>query len=299
MPASSVAKSVVTPTFSDRFVEVFDSFMSCEFSYITKNGPVTFPVVSFYERSGENFLITSSIAYSSKLRSIAKNPKVSILFSNPAWSGLENPPAVLVQGDARVEDNQDLTAWRAVMQNQPKSRKTEILTKKLSTLDARMKFWPVKTLFEYYVLRVVIAVEPRSFRSWDGNSRPQQSKVRKKGGGSSWVVTLVGGDGYPFSFPVSIEDLIDDGNSVRIRSTPEVDFIGERPCYALFHSHDSTYDHAKQKVIRGVVSRTDSGYVLVPVQSYERNLGWVHTILADNRRASRFLSSYHSRPSKS
>ena len=49
-------------------------------------------------------MITASISLSQKVFNVRRNPRVSLLFSNPTASGLENPPAVLVQADAEARD---------------------------------------------------------------------------------------------------------------------------------------------------------------------------------------------------
>jgi hypothetical protein len=38
-----------------------------------------------------------------------RNPRVSLLFSNPIASGLASPPAVLIQGNAQVSE--DVRTW--------------------------------------------------------------------------------------------------------------------------------------------------------------------------------------------
>jgi hypothetical protein len=63
------------------------------------------------------FLLFTSIGMPQKAFNIRRDPKVSLLFSNPTGSGVANPGAVLIQGDATAEDRivTDMTAdpsWR-------------------------------------------------------------------------------------------------------------------------------------------------------------------------------------------
>jgi hypothetical protein len=55
--------------------------------------------------------VTTGLGYPKKADDAARNPKVALLFSDPTGSGLEAPPAVLVQGTAAVDDR-DLEANR-------------------------------------------------------------------------------------------------------------------------------------------------------------------------------------------
>ena len=52
----------------------------------------------------KRFTITTSIVLAQKAFNVRRNPRVSLLFSDPTVSGLDNPPAVLVQGDAEPTD---------------------------------------------------------------------------------------------------------------------------------------------------------------------------------------------------
>ena len=49
-------------------------------------------------------MLTTSIGLPQKAFNIRRNPKVSLLFSEPTGSGIAEPGAVLIQGDATAED---------------------------------------------------------------------------------------------------------------------------------------------------------------------------------------------------
>jgi hypothetical protein len=84
---------------------VFQEFYTCELSTYSKNGcPTTWPTLPSYLAARGQFIILTSVGLPQKVYNIRRNPRVSILFSNPTGSGLARPPAVLVQGDARVAD---------------------------------------------------------------------------------------------------------------------------------------------------------------------------------------------------
>ena len=73
----------------------------------------------------KRFTITTSIALAQKAFNVRRNPRVSLLFSDPTVSGLTNPPAVLVQGDAVSPDEVETSLLgfedelRQVLRRQP------------------------------------------------------------------------------------------------------------------------------------------------------------------------------------
>lgn len=84
---------------------VFREFRTCELSTIARDGtPITWPTDVLFQRNMERFLITTSIGLPQKALNIRRNPRVSLLFSDPTGSGVADPPAVLVQGDAKAPD---------------------------------------------------------------------------------------------------------------------------------------------------------------------------------------------------
>jgi hypothetical protein len=85
--------------------DVFEEFRTCEMSTLARDGtPITWPTLPFWYSAEKRFTITTSIGLAQKAFNVRRNPRVSLLFSNPTASGLENPPAVLVQGDAEAPD---------------------------------------------------------------------------------------------------------------------------------------------------------------------------------------------------
>src|SRR5687768_10054093 len=84
---------------------VFLEFRTCEMSTLARDGaPITWPTLPFWYPDEGRFLITTSIGLPHKAFNVRRNPRVSLLFSEPTASDLQNPPAVLVQGDAVSPD---------------------------------------------------------------------------------------------------------------------------------------------------------------------------------------------------
>jgi Pyridoxamine 5'-phosphate oxidase len=105
---------------------VFLEFRTCEMFTLARDGtPITWPTLPFWYPDEGRFLITTSIGLPHKAFNVRRNPRVSLLFSDPTASGLTNPPAVLVQGDAVSPDEVETSLLgfedelRQVLRRQP------------------------------------------------------------------------------------------------------------------------------------------------------------------------------------
>ena len=141
---------------------VFREFRTCEMSTLARDGsPITWPTLPFWRPAEGRFLITTSIGLPHKAFNVRRNPRVSLLFSNPTASGLTDPPAVLVQGDAQAPDEVAASVagfedeLREVFRRQPASG-----------------FYsgnPItRYLFDWYYMRLQIHVTPRRILWWPG-----------------------------------------------------------------------------------------------------------------------------------
>ena len=82
---------------------VFREFRTCEFTTLARDGtPITWPMLPFWRPDTGQFMTTTSIGLPDKAFNIRRDPRVSLLFSDPTGSGLDNPPTVLVQGHAGI-----------------------------------------------------------------------------------------------------------------------------------------------------------------------------------------------------
>ena len=141
---------------------VFCAFRTCEMSTLARDGsPITWPTLPFWRPDEGRLLITTSIGLPHKAFNIRRNPRVSLLFSNPTASGLTNPPAVLVQGDAEAPDEVVTSVEgfedevRRVFRRQPASGfySSNPIT---------------RYLFDWYYMRLTIYVSPRRILWWPG-----------------------------------------------------------------------------------------------------------------------------------
>ena len=142
--------------------DVFEEFRTCEMSTLARDGPpITWPTLPFWYSDEKRFTITTSIALAQKASNVRRNPRVSLLFSNPTASGLENPPAVLVQGDAEAPEEIETSVagfedeLRRVYRRQPAS----------SGYGGN----PLTRYFmDWYYMRLMIYVTPRRILWWPG-----------------------------------------------------------------------------------------------------------------------------------
>jgi nitroimidazol reductase NimA-like FMN-containing flavoprotein (pyridoxamine 5'-phosphate oxidase superfamily) len=107
----------------EQVVEVLTRFHTCELATLAKDGtPIVWPTAALYLPDRGQILITTSIGLPQKAFNVRRDPRVSLLFSDPTGCGLDRPAAVLGQGDARVTDdiviwNDDLAAfWQILRQ---------------------------------------------------------------------------------------------------------------------------------------------------------------------------------------
>jgi hypothetical protein len=160
---------------------VFKEFRTCEFTTLANDGtPLTWPTTSVFEPEKGCFLITTSIGFPQKVFNIRRNSRVSLLFSDPIGSGLSTPPAVLVQGDARVSE--EVVTSPA---NNEDLRKCWLHIMRLQSFSFVYRNYPLTHYtFDWYFMRLLITVTPCSICWWEqGNFArvPQALKVSHVG----------------------------------------------------------------------------------------------------------------------
>ncbi len=139
--------------------EVFDSALVCEFTVLSETGrPITHPLLPLYDRQTGKLYVTSSVLFSRKLDHIRMNPKVSALFSNKAALKVSPYRVVLVQGDAKIVEEDVHHGWEKLL---PLWRKKE------PYIDSFVKMRYALPLFWE---RSVVEVSPVKVYYWpDGN----------------------------------------------------------------------------------------------------------------------------------
>ncbi len=139
---------------------VLREFYTCEFTTVNQKGqPMTWPSVPYLDVAAGRIVCAVSIAFPVKAFNARRHPQVALLYSEPTGSGLDHPPAVLVQGEAVVAEVLEYTPdiiglFRTVSRRQPDSRRFS---------DNAF----VRGLFSWYLFqRISLTVTPRRILVW-------------------------------------------------------------------------------------------------------------------------------------
>ncbi len=142
-------------------IDIVENYRTCELTTISRDGsPQTVPVAPLLLDDGRLFLATS-IGLPQKAFNIRRNPRVGMLFSDPTGSGITEPGAVLIQGDAKAEDRvvADVGA-------EPDLRRAVEVVSARSPSGAFMSSRPGRLLFPSWYMRILIYVTPRRALFW-------------------------------------------------------------------------------------------------------------------------------------
>ncbi len=154
-------------TFIPAHVEkILENALVCSFTCIDGKGrPVTHPLLPLYERDSGNIYFTSSVLFSKKLEYIKRNPRVSALFSNRRFIMSDEFHVVLVQGDARVLEEDIHHGWEKLL---PLWRKKE------PYIDAYVKQRIALPLFWE---RSIIELAPRKLYVWNDGDMSKEPQI--------------------------------------------------------------------------------------------------------------------------
>jgi hypothetical protein len=302
----------VTSSLPQDVREVFERFVTCEYTTVdSRQQPITWPVNPYY-RSGAATIDTSTgLGYPKKAEDARRNPRVAMLFSDPTGSGIEGGIRVLVQGSAEVDDR-DLVAnreryWRESWEKLPGTRDMH---------PPRA----VRGLFNWYYTRIYVKVRPERVFVWrDGDhereptvldshldevrsghaEEPPEQRAPAAGGSIAWdrrieelgerhptaVVAWVAPDGFPLALRVPVRP-----DTSRRRVLIDADPAGlplleGRACLTA-HAHHPEFRTQENFQVRGDLARTERGWELTPhrmvggfelpagaFSRYRRNLG--------------------------
>jgi hypothetical protein len=167
---------------STSFLDIIDNYFTCEFTTLARDGsPQTWPVSPRLLTDGR-LLLATSIGLPQKAYNVRRNPKVSLLFSEPTGSGISQPGAVLIQGDATAEDR--------IVTDVSSDSELAALMETVSTRQPAGDLWTSwlgRRLWWSYFMRLLIYVTPRRALFWptrDFTSAPEEpdlSEVRRVG----------------------------------------------------------------------------------------------------------------------
>lgn len=268
---------------------VFDRFITTELTTVNRAGqPVTWPVTPYYHPGDACIDVTTGLGYPKKANDARANPLVALLFSDPTGSGLGDPPTVLVQGSADVDDR-DLEANRR-----------RYATESLEKLPGLRKLDPpdaLKRFLSWYYTRIYIHIRPERVYIWrspedepelfdahmeevrSGHSEePARFHADPEGGATSWhprlgelgttyptaVLSIVCPDGFPFAMRVSVKAHQAD-RLIRIDDPPAGTPLQPGLACLTAHSHDPSFGAMQNFQVRGdLVLGEDDCWALIP-----------------------------------
>jgi hypothetical protein len=291
--------------------------VTTELTTIDRRGqPITWPVTPYYSPGGPCIDVTTGLGYPKKANDARANPLVSLLFSDPTGSGLDDPPMVLVQGTAEVNDR-DLEANR--------QRYARESVEKLPGIKPLTPPPAIQRRLSWYYTRIYVHVRPERVFAWPGgdveaepqlfgahmeevrsghSEEPERYHARPGGGASSWdsrlrelgttfptaVLSFVSPDGFPFAVRVSVR--VDEASRwIRIESNPlGVPLQAGLACLAA-HVHAETFTWQRNFQVRGDLVWLHGGWALVPhrfVGGFEIPKSRLATLRLNARKAMRF-----------
>jgi hypothetical protein len=270
--------------------QVFDRFITTELTTIDRYGqPITWPVTPYYSDGGPCISVTTGIGYPKKADDARANPLVSLLFSDPTGSGLQDAPIVLVQGAADVDDR-DLEANRR--------RYAAELPEKLPGTASLQPPDMLKRFMGWYYTRIYIHVRPERIYVWErgdvssepelfdthmeevrsGHSEePERFHAAPGGGMSAWdpriyelgerypeaVLSIASPDGFPFAVRVPVR--VDEAARwVRIEAEPTGAPLQPGLACLAAHAHGEDFTWQQNFQVRGDLVREGEYWALVP-----------------------------------
>jgi hypothetical protein len=280
----------MTSSLPQQIQAVFTHFVTTEFTTIDTSGqPITWPLTPYYRPGDPCIDVTTGLGYPKKANDARANPKVGMLFSDPTGSRLDDPPMVLVQGTAEVDDR-DLTANR--------ERYDRELAEKLPATKEMSPPSFMKRFFEWYYTRIYLHVRPeriyfwpgcdvtREPQLWDahmeevrsGHDEERESEQRRpEGGATAWdqrieelgrlhesaVLSFVAPDGFPFSIrlPVGVDPA---DRVIKLEAEPVGVPLAPGVACLTAHDHDERFTYQRNFQVRGDLVERDRGWALVP-----------------------------------
>jgi hypothetical protein len=280
----------VTASLPSDVQAVFDRFITTELTTIDRLGqPITWPVTPYYKPAAPCIDVTTGLGYPKKANDARANALVALLFSDPTGSGAQDPPMVLVQGSAQVDDH-DLDANRERYARESIEKLPG--TAKLHPPDA------IKRYLAWYYTRIYIHVRPERVFVWprgdiasepelydahleevrSGHSEePERFHADPAGGASAWdsrlgelgtsyptaVLSIVSPDGFPFAIRVPVH--VDEA-ARWVRIEGELTGVPLQPGRACLtaHAHAEEFDWQQNFQVRGDLVLIDGAWALVP-----------------------------------
>jgi hypothetical protein len=245
----------MTSSLPDEVQQVFDRFITCEYTTIgARKQPIIWPVTPYYEPGAPTIDVTTGLGYSKKADDARRHPSVSLLFSDPTGSGMARPPQVLVQGTAKV-DERNLDANRVLVRPE------------------RVFIWPEGDVNREPELHDARLEEVRSGHT----EEPPEEHGAALGGEVAWnrdleqlgdrhptaALSWLAPDGFPASVRLAVR-ADPDSRTIRIEGEPSgVPLLEGRACLTV-HAHAPDFKWQRNFQVRGDLVYREGGWRLIP-----------------------------------
>jgi hypothetical protein len=250
------------------------AFVTTEYASLDRAGsPVTWPVTPYL---GEHTIdVSTGLTYPLKAERARRNPKVTLSFSQPRGSGLDDPAAFVVQGLATVRDA-DLRGNSARYLEVSRARFPQIYASTPTAMLRGMAFYWARIWIEVTPVRVLwwaggdLDAAPRIWMRDTAQPVPPSDPAPTGRGAGSWkttaavdwrvrtrgaldrlgmpVLTTVTPDGWPL--PLRVREAEQTPTGFRVRPPEGVDIIGG-PASLTFHSHGEVFDSQENLALVG------------------------------------------------
>lgn len=269
---------------------VFDRFITTELTTVDSAGqPITWPVTPYYSPGAPCIDVCTGLGYPKKAHDARANPLVALLFSDPTGSGLADPPMVLVQGSAEVDDR-DLAANR--------ERYARESVEKLPATAKLTPPEPIRRVLDWYYARIYIHIRPERIYVWpsaehltepqlfdahmeevrSGHSEePERFHAGPGHRAATWhprinelgssyptaVLSIVSPDGFPFSIRARVR-ADEAGRLVRIESELTGMPLQAGLACLTAHVHAEQFNWQQNFQVRGDLVFLEGAWAIVP-----------------------------------
>ncbi len=154
--------------------DVFRNCLTCVVTTVSDGGPVSYPLLPDYIPETRKIILSSAPAFSKKVESVRKHPKISLLFSNSTGSEPRKGPVVLVQGTATIDDKDFYANARFIERFVPNLFRKQPSSMRL--FAPGIGGWFTRKLMGWYLYRIFIEVTPERILAWedgDQNIEPE------------------------------------------------------------------------------------------------------------------------------
>lgn len=251
----------------ERVSQMADESIMCEFSVVKNGKPLTYPLTPFYDAEDDVLFVTSAPGLSKKFDDVPETPEATMLL-------FEHGTPVLVKGRIRMKD---VDPWEGgqymidVINRSPESKR-EIFREGFAELpNSRVTAF----LMDWYILRQIAIFEPEECIELPAIEMPGVPRCdaidldeREAERHERAVISSVDDDGYPLCYPV--ESLEESAGEFTLTTAGGDHSNG--PACLLLHWYADDLKKLGQRVVRGILHRTESAYTYDPAGSFDTEL---------------------------